>query len=1184
MAVVGVLEIQMAADLARLTKDMDRAKQSVAGTVRTINNVLGTIGVGISFAVIGTMIKDVTALNQRYQELGISLGVVGRNVGISRQVMFDTAKQVQALGISMIESRETVLKLASANIDLSKATQLADLARNAAIVGQTNTSDALNKLVTGINSASTVMLRNIGVNVSFVQAYAEMGKELGKTSNQLTTTEKQNARLNAVLAQSPALVGLYEAAMSNAGKQFRSTERLIEDLKVKLGGLFDLAARSAIMAYTDTLKSLDSGVQDLTGSGDMERWGDSVARTLAFMGDGARSLVSVFKIVGLTIGAAAAQAAAVANFDFKGVGVIQDLLEADIAAEVSSMSKLRDAVEDQIVQRNILSESVTGYSGALQKAKEEEVSAAKVSSKSVSEQAKFIASLQDEINKVGLDEFAIKKLEAAKLGLSKVAGPLIDKLQQENKALDDQQEIAKKLADDLSKIESITQSVQTAEEKFIETQKELNRLLGSGLSIESYNRALAKARDELNGVSSTAKTTFNEMDQYAIGAARNIQSAFANFLFDPFEGGLKGMFKSFANILRRMVAEMAASGLLRAVSGGSSLFSGFGGGTSSGGGSSGLFNTANLLSAGSTIYQGFSGGLAASVGTLASTVGSATGSGTLAAFGAGASGDALGGLVVGLESGLSGSAAASAASTGASAAMGAIPIVGWAMLANTIANGLLENDKKIAGMSSDKIDNITRLGLPNLLKSFLPSFFDGLIANPAAKLITALFGRGPFKQKETNLIGTVTGEGFDGVTSTKIKSQGGAFVSDITKRVLIDLKTGLLAEGSSRKFDAFAADLGPAVKALGEILDGAISVINTTVSKTSTELGLGSTSGFATNVNIASEKGQFFTPEQITAELQRVEDEFIRYVIPSIDTLAKAGETVTQTFQRIGVEFNSMVELGNLLGHSNAVVKDYLRSLTPQDRNSFVESAGGIDALSSKTQFFFDNILTDADKLKIKTDDLSDALKEYGINTIVTADQLRTAFLKGDLSPALINAGLNLQGLILEVDNLGKSVSGVEQAAEGASGALASATSSVRSEIGQISGYFDSAISDMKKMAQSFRDEAIGIRGGVSQNETRARIEDALTGGRNGRVNFRSIEGLSDITPNLSGLDQSRFSSRIDLQKRQSDDAILVERIAVAVDDKVKEYVSARRDYTKDMYDLLRGMTDDGQTLKTVAT
>ena len=44
---------------------------------------------------------------------------------------------------------------------------------------------------------------------------------------------------------------------------------------------------------------------------------------------------------------------------------------------------------------------------------------------------------------------------------------------------------------------------------------------------------------------------------------------------------------------------------------------------------------------------------------------------------------------------------------------------------------------------------------------------------PIAPALNFLFGRGPLKQKETNLIGTASESGFSGITSTKFKAEGG---------------------------------------------------------------------------------------------------------------------------------------------------------------------------------------------------------------------------------------------------------------------------------------------------------------------------------------------------------------------------------------------------------------------------
>jgi len=64
-----------------------------------------------------------------------------------------------------------------------------------------------------------------------------------------------------------------------------------------------------------------------------------------------------------------------------------------------------------------------------------------------------------------------------------------------------------------------------------------------------------------------AKGRFDELSEFGKQAARNIQSAFADFLFEPFDEGLEGMAEGFANTLRRMIAEATSRQLVEALFG-----------------------------------------------------------------------------------------------------------------------------------------------------------------------------------------------------------------------------------------------------------------------------------------------------------------------------------------------------------------------------------------------------------------------------------------------------------------------------------------------------------------------------------------------------------------------------------------------------------------------------------------
>lgn len=129
---------------------------------------------------------------------------------------------------------------------------------------------------------------------------------------------------------------------------------------------------------------------------------------------------------------------------------------------------------------------------------------------------------------------------------------------------------------------------------------------------EKLKIVLDKMGRDYNRLTSDAEDATGQMSEFAVQAAHNMQDAFADFLFDPFQDGLEGMGANFLKILQRMVAEAASAeifgallgknygsdnatgGLLSAgIAGLSSLFGGFfgGGGVSVAAGNSEAFSS-----------------------------------------------------------------------------------------------------------------------------------------------------------------------------------------------------------------------------------------------------------------------------------------------------------------------------------------------------------------------------------------------------------------------------------------------------------------------------------------------------------------------------------------------------------------------------------------------------------------
>lgn len=93
----------------------------------------------------------------------------------------------------------------------------------------------------------------------------------------------------------------------------------------------------------------------------------------------------------------------------------------------------------------------------------------------------------------------------------------------------------------------------------------LRKLMDAGsLTRPVFERAVATATKHLLV---TTQDTTHKVSQYWVEAARNSQDALAQFLFDPFRDGLRGMLRGLADTLRQMVAQMMAQKLFKSLLG-----------------------------------------------------------------------------------------------------------------------------------------------------------------------------------------------------------------------------------------------------------------------------------------------------------------------------------------------------------------------------------------------------------------------------------------------------------------------------------------------------------------------------------------------------------------------------------------------------------------------------------------
>jgi len=125
--------------------------------------------------------------------------------------------------------------------------------------------------------------------------------------------------------------------------------------------------------------------------------------------------------------------------------------------------------------------------------------------------------------------------------------------------------------------------------EYYDLKKSNSDLIQSGNIQSGFNEALANTQDKLKAGDinteqavaefnklgqayndefvSPAKEATNELSQYAIEGARNMQDAFADFLFDPFTEGMDGLLDGFLDTVRRMAANAASAKIMEALFG-----------------------------------------------------------------------------------------------------------------------------------------------------------------------------------------------------------------------------------------------------------------------------------------------------------------------------------------------------------------------------------------------------------------------------------------------------------------------------------------------------------------------------------------------------------------------------------------------------------------------------------------
>jgi hypothetical protein len=204
-------------------KDFSRMSQGMGGLVQAYATVAANVfALSSAFRVLANA-ADISSMIKSTMDLGIVSGrsytKLAADIKVASGAMLDFQSALQAS-----------TRLASVGASDKQASALVELATKAAQTFGGTTEDSINRFVTAIQKGETQLLKKTGIVVNTRKALEDYASGLGKTARDLSTTERQQAILNATLAEGQRVLGDVEIDPN----PFQQLAVAFSDLKIQV--------------------------------------------------------------------------------------------------------------------------------------------------------------------------------------------------------------------------------------------------------------------------------------------------------------------------------------------------------------------------------------------------------------------------------------------------------------------------------------------------------------------------------------------------------------------------------------------------------------------------------------------------------------------------------------------------------------------------------------------------------------------------------------------------------------------------------------------------------------------------------------------------------------------------------------------------------------------------------------
>jgi hypothetical protein len=281
-------------DLNKLEGDARKVETATAAMSSQFSKLQGVVAaLAGSYALLkmGQYIQQSAMLAAKYEMLESTMRVAGNTAGYTGAQMEKVAQGMLKAGISMIASRENTMKMVIAQLDLTKATELARMAQDVARVANINSSEAFTRMIQGMRSGEVEIFKTLGIQINLEAAYRKFEVANKMATGTIQAAQKPQAIMNELLREGAKYAGLYEATLQTTAGQMLSMQRHTENLKVAFGLLFTPALAEIIKAITGNITDLNG---QMTGAkkDELIAWGDNLRVAVLSAAGGLQTLAA----------------------------------------------------------------------------------------------------------------------------------------------------------------------------------------------------------------------------------------------------------------------------------------------------------------------------------------------------------------------------------------------------------------------------------------------------------------------------------------------------------------------------------------------------------------------------------------------------------------------------------------------------------------------------------------------------------------------------------------------------------------------------------------------------------------------------------------------------------------------------------------------------------------------------